>query len=126
MTPETKDALETHVASAVAVIGAALALIHPGFTVPAGTDATVSSLLIVGATVLEWFHKWQKAPKGQKVKVVESAASSVTQALEDGSLTKDVSTVKTTVGDAQGEAKAVASELTSPASTAEGAVPPPA
>jgi hypothetical protein len=110
----TQDAIETHVASAVALIGAALAAVHPGFTLPNNTTALLASLLVVIAGGLQWLHKFQKAPKGQKLAVVESAASSVTKALEDGSLTKDVSTVKTTVGEVQVDAKDVADELSTP------------
>ena len=109
----TQDAIETHVASAVALVAAALAAIHPGFTLPSNTTAVLASLLVVVAGGLQWFHKWQKAPKGQKLAVVESAAKTVTTALEDGSMTKDVSTVKTTVGEVETDAKDVTSELSS-------------
>jgi len=108
-----QSSIETHVASGVALVAAALAAIHPGFTLPSNTTAIVTSLLVVVAGGLQWIHKLQSAPKGQKVAVVESAAKTVTTALEDGSMTKDVSMVKTTVGEAEADAKDVTSELSS-------------
>ena len=99
MTSSTKDSLETHIATAVAVLSAALAIVHPGFKLPPDTVQIVAPILLGGAVVLQWIHKWQKAPKGQKVAVVESAAKSVVTAVEDGTAEKDVSIVKTTVGE---------------------------
>lgn len=125
-----KAALETHVVSALAVIGAALAMIHPGFKLPPDTAPIATTILLAGAVGLQWLHKWQKAPKGQKLAVVESAAKTVVGAVESGQATTTLETAKTTVSAVEADAKDVESQLASvtpiaPAST-EAPVPPPA
>ena len=121
-----QSSIETHVASAVALVGSGLAAVHPGFTLPSNTAAILSTLLALGAVGLQWLHKIQQAPKGQKLKVVESAASTVEKAVADGQATATISTVKTTVGEVQTDAKEVNAELDSkPVSANETVAPPP-
>ena len=48
-----------HVTSVVAALGAFTALIHPGFSVGSGVQATVVSVCAVVAGVIQFFHAAQ-------------------------------------------------------------------
>lgn len=50
--------LAAHVTSVFSGVGALLALIHPGFTIPTGVQALAITVCVTAATALQLYHQF--------------------------------------------------------------------
>jgi len=75
----TNKNIAVHVASLLSGAGAVVALIHPGFVIPAAVQAIVTSLCVLVAAGLQLVHLVGKQSFAQNIAMAAQYAAAVTK-----------------------------------------------
>jgi len=73
-----KKTYSTHLTALLSGAGAVLAIIHPGFTIPAGVEGLISSLCVLGSTAIEALHFIRKNNLESNIVLAQHIANQVT------------------------------------------------